>query len=63
MNLTFKQNKGWEEKPDERITNIQPVLCGRQLNIIKKYPINRTNDENVHAFIINSLLQLKILII
>ena len=40
---------------DVHITNIQPGLCGRQLNIIK-YPMNRTIDEKEHAFIINSLL-------
>jgi hypothetical protein len=57
LNPALEQSiEGWEEKLDECITDIQPALCSRELNIIKKYLMNRTNDQKVHVFRIISLL-------
>ena len=52
MNSALEPSRGWKEKLDEHIIDIQSTLLGRQLNSIKKYLMNRTIDENVHGFLI-----------
>jgi len=57
LNPALEQSiEGWEEKLDECITDIQPTLCSRELDIIKNYLMNRTNDQKVNVFRIIYLL-------
>ena len=54
MNLDFEPSKGWDEKLDDHILNIKRNLSYTKMNIVKNYPMDRENDENVHNLIINS---------
>ena len=58
----MEPSKGWEEKLDEHIINIQPTLSGRNMAIVNNYPIDRRNDEKVHTFMIIYKYKLRFLL-